>query len=158
MGTGTTVKDFHEVQAKLKLIYPQIERQLRQRAMSASKELRNVELEVLRGKRSGKTYIKPGTGRVKYNKKNKTASISYKTYQGSAPGEPPAVRTNTLRSSFRPVVAGSYGAAIESGVKYAHYLQNGTSKMAQRPIIEPIAEKAKPAVEMIYCQPFKINI
>lgn len=144
MGTGTTVKDFHEVQAKLKLIYPQIERQLKQRATSGSRELFNAWERIMREDGGGKTYRKPGT--------------IHSTYKASKAGEPPAVRTGTLRTGKRMILDGSLSPAIESGIKYAHYLQNGTSKMDQRPIIEPTLNEAKPEILKIYKQPFKINI
>lgn len=141
-------------------VYPQIVEQLKQRSASASKKLRNAELDVLRGQRSGRVYNKPGTGRVKYFKRSKTAKITYKTYTASAAGEPPAVRTNTLRSGFRPVVSANmgYGAAIETDEKYAPMLDEGTSRMAKRPITEPVIEKARPQIEAIYSKPFKIKI
>lgn len=47
---------------------------------SVSKAWGNASLYVLRGKRSGKVYRVPNTG---------------KTYRASAPGEPPAVRSGT---------------------------------------------------------------
>lgn len=141
-------------------VYPQIVEQLKQRSASASYKLRNAELEVLRGQRSGRIYKKPGTGRVKYLKRSKTVRITYRTYTASAPGEPPAVRTNALRSSFRPVISTNmgYGAAIESNLKYGPMLDEGTSRMAKRPITEPVIEKARPEIEALYTKPFKIKI
>lgn len=144
MGTGTTVKDFHEVQAKLKLIYPQIERQLKQRATSGSIKLGNAWVRIMREDGGGKTYRKPGT--------------IHSTYKASMAGEPPAVRTGNLRDSKRSVVTGQYTPAVESNIKYAHYLQNGTSKMDQRPIVEPTIKEAMPDIMDIYNKPFKINI
>ena len=94
------------------------------RAYRVSNELTNATAKVLSGQRSGRRYIVPGTGRVKYNKgkrqkvgisydyvnhkasyvyghPNATAKITYKHYTASAPGEPPAVRTGAFRMSWK---------------------------------------------------------
>lgn len=124
----------------------QVNAELPARAASAAQSLRNASLEVLRGRRGGRTYRKPGGG----------------TYTASAPGEPPAVRTGTLRRSWRTV---QYGAnhqnpAIETNVPYTGYMENGTpgGMIAPRPFEAKIVEKAKPEVEAIYAQPFDINL
>ena len=121
----------------------QVNAELPARAAAASQKLRNASLLVLRGKRSGKQYKKP----------------SGKPYTASAPGEPPAVRTGTLRRNWRPVQHGAnhQNPAIETNVPYTGYLEQGTSKMAPRPFEQKIIEKAKPKVEAIYAQPYDIN-
>ena len=115
------------------------------RAFAASQKLRNASLEVLRGQRGGRQYRSPSGGR----------------YTASAPGEPPAVRTGTLRGSWRPM---QYGAnhqnpAIESSVPYTGFMENGTpgGKIAPRPFAQKIIDKAKPEVEAIYAKPFNIT-
>lgn len=124
----------------------QVNRELKSRSSIASMELRNAAMEVLRGKRSGRVYHKPGGGK----------------YTASAPGEPPAVRLGVFRKSWRPV---QYGAnhqnpAIETNEPYAGYLEDGTpgGMIAPRPFADKIVEKAKPEVEAIYAQPFDINL
>ena len=62
-----------------------VQKEVSQRAYRASNELRNAELYVLRGQRSGKKYRVPGTRRK---------------YTASAPGESPAVRTGVFRLSW----------------------------------------------------------
>ena len=59
-----------------------VNRESASRGARAVNAIRNAELEVLRGKRSGRVYRKP------YTKSHYTAS---------APGEPPARRTGNLR-------------------------------------------------------------
>ena len=102
---------------------------------------------VLRGQRGGKIYRKPFTKKA--------------TYQASAPGEPPAVRSGTLRRSWQPRAqsekeGGSVTVhpAIWTDVKYAPILQEGSPKMEPRPFEEPIIEKAKPEIEAIFGQPY----
>ena len=112
----------------------------------ASHELRNASLEVLRGQRSGRVYRKPSGG----------------TYRASAPGEPPALRTGTLRRSWRPLYIGDerQNPAIESSVPYADYMEDGTpgGKIAPRPYEEKIKEKAMPKIREIYGEPFDLNL
>ena len=62
-----------------------VQKEVSQRAYRASNELRNAELYVLHGQRSGKKYRVPGTRRK---------------YTASAPGESPAVRTGVFRLSW----------------------------------------------------------
>ncbi|MCD8195891.1 MAG: HK97 gp10 family phage protein [Lachnospiraceae bacterium] len=109
-------------------------------AVRASNQLRNAALSVLRGARSGKRYKKPG---------------SSSRYTASAPGEPPAVRTGTLRRSWGLIAKGdskkgSYTAGIYTDVKYANYLEEGTGKMSARPYRDAIIEKAQPKIESIF--------
>lgn len=117
-----------------------LNQQIRSRAYSVQNVLRNAELEVLSGQRSGKVYRKPGT---------KSA-----TYTASAPGEPPARRLGSLRKHWTQGIDGNLNASggvdivayIESTTPYSGYLENGTRKMAARPYVERIKEKAKPEI------------
>lgn len=123
--------------------------QMERRTFLAANELRNASQLILRGSRGGRSYKIPGTK---------------KSYQASAPGEPPAVRTGTFRASWQPsaVIEGnSYVSKIESSAttnngKYnlGELLENGTAKMAARPHQEKILEKAEPAITRIYNEPY----
>lgn len=129
-----------------------IERQAQGRVVKASNELRNAAMEVLangakgtamKTTRKGRTYRKPHTKRA--------------VYRASAPGEPPALRSGTLRGSWRSTAethGSEYKAVITSGVKYAPYLEAGTEKMAARPFVEKIIETAKPRIEAIFKEPW----
>ena len=109
-------------------------RQAVSRGTRAVNALRNAELEVLKGQRSGRVYKKP---------------YSRATYTASAPGEPPARRSGALRLNwYGDVKGGNIGsggtqivAALESEQHYAGYLENGTSKMAPRPYKDRIREQ-----------------
>lgn len=149
-------------------ITDKIKMQMRSRGVRASNELRNASQLILRGGRGGRRYIVPGTGSVRYNKRKKTAKISYKMYTASAPGEPPAVRTGAFRMSWQPkteVTGMSDGLIVRSRVestqrtdngKYllGEILEEGTSKMAPRPHQEKIQQKALPAIKKIYSEPY----
>lgn len=124
----------------------EIRAQLPGRAYRASNELRNAELRVLRGRRSGRKYRVPSTRRY---------------YTASAPGERPAQRTGAFRLSWHtaPSQDGTR-ARIESGMTAGGHvlgelLENGSSRMASRPYQEEIIRTALPAVLRIYEEPYQ---
>lgn len=119
-----------------------VNREAASRGTRAVNAIRNAELEVLRGKRSGRVYRKPHTK---------------SHYTASAPGEPPARRTGNLRLNWNGTVESSstgsglrVAAVLESQERYSTYLENGTRRMAPRPFKQPISEKAMPEIERIY--------
>lgn len=119
-----------------------VNREAASRGARAVNAIRNAELEVLRGKRSGRVYRKPHTK---------------SHYTASAPGEPPARRTGNLRLNWNGTVESSstgsglrVTAVLESQERYSTYLENGTRRMAPRPFKQPISEKAMPEIERIY--------
>lgn len=119
-----------------------VDREAASRGMRAVNAIRNAELEVLSGKRSGRVYRKPHTK---------------SHYTASAPGEPPARRTGNLRLNWNGTVESSstgsglrVTAVLESQERYSTYLENGTRRMAPRPFKQPISEKAMPEIERIY--------
>jgi len=136
-----------QLEAATKEIIQNIEHQLERRAHLGANELRNAALIILRGQGSGRRYRVPGTKRY---------------YTASAPGSPPAVRTGAFRLSWQPtsrVVMNSYFSRIESDLQVNGYtlgrlLEDGTKKMAARPHHEKIQEKAEPAIQKIYDQPY----
>ena len=136
-----------DLKGKINGLYNQVTQEAKSRGYRAANALRSASLEVLRGERSGNIYRKPFTKKA--------------TYQASAPGEPPAVRSGTLRRSWQPRAqsekeGGSVTVhpAIWTDVKYAPILQEGSPKMEPRPFEEPIIEKAKPEIEAIFGQPY----
>lgn len=136
---------------KLKIAVDETVQKLNQevasRGVRATNALRNAELEVLRGKRSGRVYRKPH---------------SKARYTASAPGEPPARRTGMLRMNWNGTVesasSGSgihVSAVLESQEKYSMYLENGTRHMAARPFQQEIADKAAPEIKRIYSEKYE---
>lgn len=108
-------------------------------------------IKALRGGRSGRTYIVPGTGGTK--KENVTVNVKAPRYkissytrgqkkrygvkhQASAPGEAPATMLGDLRTSYKFIVKDDY-AMVGSPLKYALALEKGTSTMAPRPLLKP---------------------
>ena len=135
------------IRATVKEQVTNINRKVVSRGVRAVNAIRNAELEVLKGQRSGRVYRKP------YTKA---------TYTASAPGEPPARRTGNLRMHWNGQVKSENSsgggiaviAELESQESYAGYLENGTSKMAARPFTEKIKEEATPEIKRIYNEPY----
>ncbi|MCM1559645.1 MAG: hypothetical protein NC123_08875 [Butyrivibrio sp.] len=135
------------IRATVKDQVTNINRKVVSRGVRAVNAIRNAELEVLKGQRSGRVYRKPH---------------SKATYTASAPGEPPARRTGNLRMHWNGQVKSENpsggGVAIiaelESQESYAGILENGTAKMAARPFTEKIKEKAVPEIQRIYSEPY----
>lgn len=155
------------VRMKVKDITKDINRQAASRGARAVNAIRNAELEVLSGQRSGKVYKKPGTHgaankvtrglRAEYGHKLRGGQL----YRASAPGEAPARRTGNLRLHWSGDVRcdNSSGggirvfAALESQEKYAANLENGKG-MEPRPFVDKIKEKAAPEIKKIYNEPY----
>lgn len=87
---------------------------------------------------------------------------------GSRPGSPPGMRTGAFRASFKPKsqvsvtrsdtgITISISVSAESGkAKLGTMLERGTSKMAARPYMRRITQKAGPSVQHIINEPYHI--
>lgn len=96
------------------------------RLFRAANALRNAEIEVLRGNKSP-----------------------------SKPGQLPGTVSGTLMRSWIPyhTEGGETGIfGILSAASYAGYLETGTKKMAARPFVNKIQEKALPKVSAIFAE------
>lgn len=145
--TGSVNSAGRAIRAKVSEMTASVGIKVLSRGTRAVNEMRNAELEVLRGSRSGRRYRK----------------YPYRSmYTASAPGEPPARRSGNLRLHWSgDVEDGSSGSGnvymtcvIESDEFYAGYLENGTRKMAARPFCDKIIEKSLPKVESIFNEPY----
>jgi len=143
-----TAAKIEEIRSDIKM---HIENQMIARGFSAATVLYNNTQLVLRGRRSGRTYLIPNTTRH---------------YTASAPGEPPANRTGIFRASWRPEThtEGSgdnievHSSAVSTysvgGRVLGRMLQNGTKKVAPRPYMEKVREKSKKQIYHIYSRPY----
>jgi len=146
----TTEQASEEIKTAVEKMVTKIKQQTCSRGVRAANALRNAELEILKGQRSGRVYRKPHT------KKS--------TYTASAPGEAPARRTGALRLNWITGVdtksnsgkgAVSIVAYLESNTPYSGILEYGSSKMAPRPYVEKIKEQAKPEIERIMSESYE---
>ena len=99
--------------------------------------MRNCALEVLGHDGSGRVYR---NGHV-----------------ASSPGSPPAPDTGSLRRNWsqQKLIGGNGGGVriilrLRSQMFYAHFLDQGTRKMAPRPFTKPIEQKALPQVAALF--------
>ena len=146
---GKKVQVERSVRAKVREMSDNINGKVRSRGTRAVNALRNAELRVLRGQRSGSVYKKP---------------FVKSTYRASAPGEPPARRTGNLRLHWNGQVKDgqrtsrgvSIIAQLESQEPYAGILEGGSpkTKLAPRPFVEKIKEEAAPEIKKIYSEPY----
>ena len=127
-------------------VMAQVDGSAKGRMLQAVVEVRNETLETLSGQRTGRIYRVPD---------------STKTYQASAPGEPPAQALAGLRQSITgkarskaKVIIGEvgtdmpYGPRLEFGFSDVDRLGRRYN-MAARPWLRPSFEKALPKVEQI---------
>lgn len=107
------------------------------RAIRGTNIMRNAAIEVLG---------QDGSGRV------------YRGHVASAPGQPPAPDTGSLRNNWQeyaPIVSVGLGGVriqlkIRSQMFYAVWLDGGTRKMKPRPFRERIADKSLPQVDALF--------
>ncbi|MBQ3726414.1 MAG: hypothetical protein II902_05040 [Selenomonadaceae bacterium] len=99
--------------------------------------MRNCALEVLGHDGSGRVYR---NGHV-----------------ASSPGSPPAPDTGSLRRNWsqQKLIGGNGGGVriilrMRSQMFYAHFLDQGTRRMAPRPFTKPIEQKALPQVAALF--------
>lgn len=145
------------------------ESQMDSRSFRAANELTNATMMVLRGKRAGRIYNMPGTGKTKIQKRKGKTKVIYKKYQASAPGESPANRTGGFRQSWKrrttTEVEGNksvYKAQTVSNSRtegkkkrlLGEILEDGTKNMDPRPYHDKVIDRAKRKVLAIYKEPY----
>lgn len=120
--------------------------ELYRRGVQITQVLRKTELEVLAGARNG---------------------IKYKSLpnRSSAPGEAPAAQSGKLRQEWDDITerqgnghTSIVTSRITSTTPYAGYLEEGTERMAARPFVDKILEKAEPEILEIARAPYGPNI
>lgn len=93
---------------------------------AAALEVRSEAQNSMRPPKSGRIYKVPNFA---------------KTYQASAPGEAPAIRTGNLRSSIMTEYVGKLHQRVGTNVEYAKKLELGTKRIGARPFLRPALEK-----------------
>ena len=100
------------------------------------------EVEIVKREIAGRTYRAA-------NELRNSALTVLNNASPSAPGSPPGVRSNSLRSTWLPSATAA-SISIESGVFYSGYLEHGTRKMAARPFVDKIQQNALPKIISIF--------
>ena len=156
---GDYKQAMHEIGVIVNKTVEEIEQKAMKRGYQAANVLTNEVKKVLSGQRSGRIYKVKKTG----GKSKKSGVV----YTASAPGEPPAVRFGTLRTSFkRHTYAEQNGkelivhAITESDLQVNGYLlgdllENGTKKIAPRPYKQKTIEAALPKVTEIFSKNYR---
>lgn len=115
-----------------------IKNELERRGVQTTKVLRNAELEVLSGTRSGRKYTRLPN-------------------RSSVAGEPPAAQFGTLRREWNEdtlTEGNRVVSRLTSNTEYAGWLEDGTSKMKPRPYVNRIIDKAMQEIERIHGEPY----
>lgn len=120
--------------------------ELYRRGVQITQVLRKTELEILAGTRNG---------------------VKYKSLpnRSSAPGEAPAAQSGKLRQEWDDITerqgnghTSIVTSRITSTTPYVGYLEEGTERMAARPFVDKILEKAEPEILEIARAPYGPNI
>lgn len=82
----------------------------------------------------------PKTGRAYKRGKNRV-------HIASAPGESPANDTQNLNNSIQQIFPSTLEALIGTAVEYAKYLEDGTRRMAARPLWQKTVDDSMPTLE-----------
>lgn len=148
-----------------------INRQVRRRSELVNNALLSAKDHTFYGIRSGRIYKKPGTyGSATKSTRKLMKEYNHKLrkggqlYRASAPGEVPASRSRGgLRAAWTKGVDSVRGsdsgstsivAYIESQSPYAGYLEHGTKKIAPRPYVDRIRERARPEAVRILSEDY----
>ena len=156
---GDHKQAMHEIGVIVNKTVEEIEQKAMKRGYQAANVLTNEVKKVLSGQRSGRIYKVKKTG----GKSKKSGVV----YTASAPGEPPAVRFGTLRTSFkRRTYAEQNGKELivhtitESDLQVNGYLlgdllENGTKKIAPRPYKQKTIDAALPKITEIFSKNYR---
>lgn len=93
----------------------------------------------------GAAYVE---GQLKSSMAAPKSGRRYGKHVASAPGESPAVDSSNLIGSIHTLIAANrLEAKVGTPVQYAVFLEEGTSKMAPRPLWEKTAKDSLPTLE-----------
>lgn len=117
-------------------------------------EIENRTPELFQKLQSGiERFVKTGAEYVRDHLRTSMAGPKhgkrYGTHIASAPGESPAVDSGNLTGSIDIVQANTLEAKIGTPVEYAPYLEEGTSRMAARPLWARTAKESLPTLQTL---------
>lgn len=117
-----------------------LEQIIRQSPQKAGQAVRAVALE-------GQRIVQMSFGTGAAGRSYTHGSV---THVASAPGEFPAIDTGALLNDIHVENRGAYTQAIVSSMDYAPHLEFGTSKMAARPFMGPMARELEREAPQVF--------
>lgn len=106
--------------------------------------MQKVEAAIVRFVRKGAAYIE---SRLKSSMAEPKSGRRYGDHIASAPGESPAVDSSNLIGSITQIFPSTLEAKIGTPVAYALPLEEGTSRMAARPLWQKTVDESLPTLE-----------
>lgn len=103
-----------------------------------------MEAAIGRFVRKGAAFIE---GALKTSMAEPKSGGRYGDHIASAPGESPAVDSGNLIGSITQIFPSTLEAKIGTPVEYALYLEDGTGRMAARPLWQRTATESLPTLE-----------
>lgn len=88
-------------------------------------------------------------GRVKASMAEPKTGRQYGKHRASAPGESPAVDSGNLIGSIQQIFPSTLEGRVGTNVEYAIYLEQGTARMAARPLWEKTRTESLPTLEQM---------
>ena len=106
--------------------------------------LQKVNAAIGRWVRKAAAYVE---GQLKSSMAEPKTGRRYGDHIASAPGESPAVDSGNLTGSITQIFPSTLEARVGTPVEYALYLEDGTNKMAARPLWQKTASESLPTLE-----------
>ncbi len=101
-------------------------------------------------KKAASRYVRKGAlhieGEIKASMGEKKSGKRYGDHIASAPGESPAVDSSNLINSIFPEIK-TLEAKVGTPVEYSQFLEDGTSRMAARPVWQSTLDEEMPTLE-----------
>lgn len=96
-------------------------------------------------------FVRKGIGfmddRVRASMGEPKTGRQYGKHRASAPGESPAIDSGNLVGSIQQIFPSTLEALVGTPVEYAIFLEQGTSRMAARPLWEKTRTESLPTLE-----------
>lgn len=108
--------------------------------------MQKLEAAIGRFVRKGVLFL---GGQVKAKMAEPKTGRMYGTHRASAPGEAPAVDSSNLIGSITEIFPSTLEGMVGTNVEYAIYLEQGTSRMAARPVWEKTRTESLPTLEQM---------
>lgn len=106
--------------------------------------LQKVNAAIGRWVRKAAAYVE---GQLKSSMAEPKTGRRYGDHIASAPGESPAVDSGNMTGSITQIFPSTLEARVGTPVEYALYLEDGTNKMAARPLWQKTASESLPTLE-----------